>query len=46
MKKQTKTSDKPQLDDKDVIINNQKQEILRLRKKVKDQEALLIALGH
>ena len=33
-------------DDKDIIIANQKQEILRLRKKVKNQEAKLIALGH
>lgn len=46
MKKTTNKQAPANLDDKDVIIKNQKQQILMLRKKVKDQEALLIALGH
>lgn len=45
-KKQQKVNGKAPQDDKDIIIQNQKQEILRLRRKVKDQEAKLIALGY
>ena len=43
---ESKKPTKQKRDDKDLIIANQKQEILRLRKKVKDQEARLIALGN
>lgn len=42
----TDNSKQKQRSNKDIIIETQKTQILRLRKQVKNMEAKLIALGH